>query len=187
MKVIATKLSGVFILEPEVFSDKRGYFFEAYNLKKYKEIGITKSFVQDNESRSRKNVIRGLHLQIEPMNQGKLARVVEGTVLDVAVDCRPESATFGQHVSAVLSEENKRQLWIPRGFAHGFSVLSEETIFIYKCDNYYSKDHEIGIIYNDPDLGIDWRVKNPIISKKDGKGLRFFELKDILSKIKSGK
>lgn len=187
MKVIKTNISGLLILEPQVFTDYRGHFFEGYNFKKYKEIGISESFVQDNESWSKKNVIRGLHMQLEPMAQGKLTRVIKGEVLDVAVDCRPESSTYGQYISVILSEENKKQFWIPRGFAHGFSVLSKEAIFTYKCDNYYSNDHKLVIIYNDPDLGIDWQVENPIVSEKDRKGLMFFELEDAFLKTERGK
>ncbi|MFH1566190.1 MAG: dTDP-4-dehydrorhamnose 3,5-epimerase [bacterium] len=183
MKVIKTHISGPLIIESQVFTDKRGYFFEEYNFRKYKEIGISESFVQDNASMSVKNVIRGLHIQLEPMAQGKLAMVVKGKVLDVAVDCRLESLTYGQYVSVILSEENKKQFWIPRGFAHGFSVLSEEAIFSYKCDNYYSKDYEFAIVYNDLDLRIDWQVEAPLVSEKDSKGLMFSDLKDVLLKF----
>lgn len=179
MNVVKTKIAGLLILEPQVFSDQRGYFFEAFNSKKYSEVGIPKLFVQDNQSYSKKNVIRGLHLQLDPMAQGKLSRVILGKVLDVAVDCRPGSKTYGQYESVILSGENQKQFWIPKGFAHGLSVLSKEAIFCYKCDNYYSKEHEVGIIYNDKDLNIDWQVKNPIVSGKDLLNKNFADLRNI--------
>ena len=184
MNVFETKISGLLIIEPQVFADERGYFLETFNLKKYKELGMSEVFVQDNESFSKKNVIRGLHLQLDPMAQGKLARVIKGVVLDVAVDCRPDSKTYGQYESVILSGENEKQFWIPRGFAHGLSVLSKEAIFCYKCDNYYSKDHEIGILFNDPDLKIDWQVKKSMVSEKDRQGIKFQDLKKILLRSK---
>lgn len=182
MNVFKTKISGLLILEPQVFSDERGYFFEAFNSKKYSEVGIPELFVQDNQSYSKKNVIRGLHLQLDPMAQGKLSRVILGEVLDVAVDCRPDSKTYGQFESIILSGENKKQFWVPKGFAHGISILSDEAIFCYKCDNFYSKEHEVGIIYNDKDLDIDWQVKNPIVSEKDLLNIKFIDLKKTFTK-----
>jgi len=167
MKVEKANLEGLCIIKPNVFGDTRGYFFESYSTGKYREIGIDADFVQDNISKSVKGTLRGLHLQIGKEAQGKLCQVISGMVLDVAVDVRPGSATFGKYFSVELSGENNTQLWIPPGFAHGFSVLSEEAIFSYKCTNYYNKDSQRSILYNDPELGIDWRVQNPIVSEKD--------------------
>ncbi len=169
MNVIKTELEGVLIIEPKVFGDDRGYFFESYNKQKYSECGIDVDFVQDNESMSSYGVLRGLHYQKAPYAQSKLVRVIEGKVLDVAVDVRKGSATFGKHVAVELSAENKRQLFIPQGFAHGFVVLSEKAVFSYKCDNYYAPNHEGGIIYNDAELNIDWQVPadKMILSEKD--------------------
>jgi len=169
MNFIKTKIDGVIIIEPKVFEDSRGYFFESYNEKEFIENGIDARFVQDNQSLSSYGVIRGLHFQKEPFAQAKLVRVLFGKVLDVAVDLRKGSPTFGQHVSVELSDENKRQFFIPRGFAHGFSVLSEKAVFAYKCDNLYNKESEGGLLYNDPDLGIDWKVdpKRICVSDKD--------------------
>jgi len=167
MKVEKANLEGLCIIKPNVFGDTRGYFFESYSTGKYREIGIDADFVQDNISKSVKGTLRGLHLQIGKEAQGKLCQVISGMVLDVAVDVRQGSATFGKYFSVELSGENNTQLWIPPGFAHGFSVLSEEAIFSYKCTNYYNKDSERSILYNDPELGIDWRVQNPIVSEKD--------------------
>jgi dTDP-4-dehydrorhamnose 3,5-epimerase len=158
------------VIEPKVFSDKRGYFYESYNKKRYKEkYGIEVSFVQDNESYSKKNVLRGLHYQLPPFAQAKLIRVIEGRVLDIAVDIRPGSQSFGDYFSEVLSGENKKQFFIPRGFAHGFVVLSDEARFCYKCDNLYNPEYERGIKWDDPKLGIDWHVPldQVIISHKD--------------------
>lgn len=165
-----TKLKGCFILEPNVFKDSRGYFFESFNQNTFnKLIGQNINFIQDNESFSSKGVLRGLHYQLGEYAQAKLVRVVQGEVLDVAVDVRDGSETFGQYVSVELSEENKRQLFIPCGFAHGFIVLSNTAIFSYKCDNFYNKEAEGGIIYNDDILCIDWKLNKEqfIISKKD--------------------
>ena len=134
---------------------------------RYKDFGLTKEFVQDNISKSKKGTVRGLHYQIDPKAQGKLCQVLEGEVLDVVVDIRFNSPTFGKHFSQTLDSEKKIQIWIPPGFAHGFSVLSEEAIFFYKCTEYYSKEHERSILFNDPDLNIDWKVENPLLSKKD--------------------
>lgn len=155
-----TKLKDCFIIEPRVFQDDRGYFFESFNQEAFnKLIGKSVNFVQDNESFSSRGVIRGLHFQKGEFAQAKLVRVVKGAVLDVAVDIRKESPTFGQHISVELTEKNKKQLFVPRGFAHGFSVVSETAIFSYKCDNFYNKESEAGILYNDPSLNIDWKIK----------------------------
>lgn len=169
MKIIKTKLDGVVIIEPKVFSDDRGYFFESFSQKRFEEEVCKTVFVQDNESKSSYGVLRGLHFQKPPFAQSKLVRVVKGKVLDVAVDIRKGSPTFGQYVSVELSEENKRQFFVPRGFAHGFSVLSEEAIFQYKCDNYYAPESEGAIIWNDTEIRIDWKLpKNDIVlSAKD--------------------
>ena len=167
MKVIKTEIEGLLIIEPDVFGDDSGYFFESYRKNSYRELGIEFEFVQDNISKSQKGTIRGLHYQVGKSAQGKLCQVIYGKVLDVALDIRFESPTFGQYYSAVLSDKNKKQLWIPPGFAHGFSVLSTETIFSYKCTEYYSKKDERSILFNDPELNIDWKVDDPIVSEKD--------------------
>ena len=170
MKAIETKLKGCFILEPTVFKDPRGCFFESFNQNKFSElIGQQIKFVQDNESFSSKGVLRGLHFQTGDDAQAKLVRVIKGKVLDVVVDMRKESPTFSKYFSIELSEENKTQLFVPRGFAHGFIVLSETAIFSYKCDNFYNKDSEQGLRYDDPALGIDWKLPSSefIVSEKD--------------------
>ena len=171
MKVIETEIEGVFILEPRVFGDDRGYFFESFSLKHFEEKVSKTVFVQDNESKSKYGVLRGLHYQLPPYTQAKLVRVVKGRVLDVAVDIRKGSPTFGKYVAVELSEENKLQFFLPKGFAHGFAVLSEEAIFQYKCDEYYAPDYVGAICYDDPDLGIDWRLplEDIILSEKDKK------------------
>ena len=171
MKVIDTEIEGLVILEPQVFGDDRGYFFESFSLKRFEEKVSKTVFVQDNESKSKYGVLRGLHYQLPPYTQAKLVRVVKGRVLDVAVDIRKGSPTFGKHVAVELSEENKLQFFLPKGFAHGFAVLSEEAIFQYKCDEYYAPDHEGAIRYDDPELGIDWKlpVEDIILSEKDKK------------------
>lgn len=155
MKVIKTSISDVVILEPRVFGDERGYFFESFSQREFNEQVAEVTFVQDNESKSSYGVVRGLHYQLPPYTQAKLVRVVEGEVLDVVVDLRKNSATFGKHVAVVLSGENKRQFFIPKGFAHGFAVLSPQAVFQYKCDNYYAPQYESGIQFDDPALGID--------------------------------
>lgn len=169
MNFIKTDIDGVVIVEPRVFEDNRGYFFESYNEEEFKKNGISSHFVQDNQSKSCYGVIRGLHCQLGKHAQAKLVRVLKGKVLDVAVDARKDSPTFGKHVAVELSEENRRQLFIPRGFLHGFSVLSEEAIFAYKCDNLYCKEAEFGIRYDDEDIGVDWKIPadKVITSEKD--------------------
>lgn len=171
MDVIKTEIGGVVILEPKVFGDERGYFFESFSQRDFDVAVRPIRFVQDNESKSRYGVLRGLHFQLPPFAQGKLVRVVCGRVLDVAVDIRRGSPTFGRSVAVELTGENKRQLFIPRGFAHGFSVLSEEAVFQYKCDNFYAPECEGAIAWDDPALGIDWRLKpeEMILSEKDKK------------------
>lgn len=167
MKLIERALDGVLLFEPSVYGDGRGYFFESYRDDTLTDFGVNEKFVQDNESLSKKNVLRGLHLQRNPMAQGKLVRVTSGAVLDVAVDVRANSSTYGQHYKANLSHENKRVMYIPPGFAHGFLSLKENTRFLYKCTNYYNKESEDGILWNDPTLNIDWGIENPIVSEKD--------------------
>lgn len=173
MKIHKTDIPDLFIVEPVVFKDERGYFFEAHNQKKLQEAGLDLTFVQDNESKSQKGVLRGLHFQKPPFAQGKLVRVIKGRVLDVAVDIRKGSPTFGKHHAVEISEENKRMFWIPPGFAHGFATLEDETIFFYKCTDYYNKESEGSILWNDPDLNIDWHLENPVLSEKDQKSPRF--------------
>lgn len=170
MKIEKTNLQDCFVIEPKIFGDARGYFFESFNKQVFeKQTGLTVNFVQDNEAFSNRGVLRGLHFQKGEFAQAKLVRVIKGKVLDVAVDIRPNSKTYGKHFSIILSEENKKQLFVPRGFAHGYSVLEDNTIFAYKCDNYYHPKEEGGIIYNDIDLSIDWllKVDETILSKKD--------------------
>jgi dTDP-4-dehydrorhamnose 3,5-epimerase len=170
MKATETKLKGCFVIEPSVFNDDRGYFFESYNKEKFQKLtGSKVNFVQDNESFSTKGVLRGLHFQKGAHAQAKLVRVTHGEVLDVAVDIRPDSETFLQVATARLSSENKKQLFVPRGFAHGFIVLSDTVVFNYKCDNFYNKASEGGIIYNDDSLKIDWLLdsKDFLVSEKD--------------------
>lgn len=164
-----TDIPGLLIFEPAVYGDSRGYFFEAYNEKVYQSTGLNIRFVQDNQSSSSYGVIRGLHYQLNPDAQIKLVRVLHGKILDVAVDIRQGSPHYGRSVQVELSEDNKRQFLIPAGFAHGFSVLSERAIVLYKCDNFYSKESEAGIRYNDPDLGINWQIPagKEIVSEKD--------------------
>lgn len=181
MKVSKTEIEGVYIIEPQVFEDARGYFFESWNKAKLKEQGIDYDFIQDNQSKSCYGTIRGIHFQKGKYAQAKLVRVLEGTVLDVAVDLRPDSKTFGKHVAVELSAENKKQLMIPRGFGHGFSVLTPTATFAYKCDNVYCKESEGGLLYNDPALAIDWKVPEDkvILSEKDKKNPRLEEIECI--------
>ncbi len=169
MNFIKTSIDGVIIIESRIFADERGYFFESYNRKEFVEAGIDAEFVQDNQSQSSYGVIRGLHCQNGAHAQAKLVRVLEGKVLDVAVDIREGSPTFGKHVAVELSAENQRQLFIPRGFLHGFSVLSETAVFAYKCDNLYCKAAEDGVLWNDKNIGIDWQIPadKVIVSEKD--------------------
>lgn len=178
MNVIPTDIEDLLILEPKVFSDSRGYFFESHNEETFRKAGLDYRFVQDNESRSSFGTLRGLHFQKGEAAQAKLVRAIEGEILDVAVDLRPESKTYGKHLSFVLSEKNKRMLMIPRGFAHGFVVLSEFAIFAYKCDNFYSPSTEGGIHYADLDLAIDWRLPADkiLVSEKDRKNPGFRSL-----------
>lgn len=169
MTIEKTNIADLVIIHPTVFEDSRGYFFEAYNQAKFHENGITYKFIQDNQSFSKRGVIRGLHLQINPFAQAKLVRVLQGEILDVAIDMRKKSPTYGQHFSVVLSAENKKQLMVPHGFAHGFSVLSETASVMYKVDQLYNKESERGIRYDDPTLAIDWKLNSNevIVSEKD--------------------
>jgi dTDP-4-dehydrorhamnose 3,5-epimerase len=169
MPFVDTPFAGLRLFEPQVFNDSRGYFLETFNAKTFSAAGIENTFVQDNESKSQYGVVRGLHYQRHPFAQAKLVRVITGEVLDVVVDLRRGSPMYGQQYSVLLSGLNKRQLYIPRGFAHGFSVLQDETIFSYKCDNYYSKESESGLLLSDPALGIDWQIEpsKMILSDKD--------------------
>lgn len=171
MQLISTNIPEVKIIVPKVFGDARGYFFESWNADKYAELGINCNWVQDNESKSRFGVLRGLHYQLAPYTQAKLVRVISGKVLDVAVDIRKGSPTFGKYAAVELSDENKYQLFVPRGFAHGFVVLSQEAVFAYKCDNTYMPSRERGIAFNDPAIGIDWKVEldKYLLSEKDSK------------------
>ena len=176
MNFIKTELDGVVIIEPKVFGDNRGYFFEAYNKNVFKQAGIDCDFVQDNQSFSSQGTIRGLHCQLGEWAQAKLVRVFSGKVIDVAVDFRKNSATFGKYVAVELSAENKRQLFIPRGFLHGFSVLSNTAEFFYKCDNFWNKEAEFGVRFDDPDLNINWQIdlSDVEMSEKD-KNLSWFK------------
>lgn len=169
MNFIKTEIEGVYIIEPKVFGDNRGYFFESYNEKEFKENGLDYTFVQDNESKSKKGVLRGLHFQ-KTYPQAKLVRVLEGEVFDVAVDLRKDSKTYGKWVGVILSSENKRQFMIPRGFAHGFVVLSESATFTYKCDEFYHPEDEGGLMWNDEDINIEWPYEGEVLlSEKDKK------------------
>lgn len=169
MEIIKTPFDDLFLFQPKVFGDERGYFYESFNQLKFNELtGWTDvNFVQDNQSLSQKNVLRGMHFQIPPHAQAKLVRVIKGAVLDVVVDLRKDSAQFGAHYSVVISEKNHTQLFIPAGFAHGFLTLEDQTIFSYKCTAYYNQESEISLNWNDPDLGIKWGINNPIVSAKD--------------------
>ena len=166
MNVTETKLAGVLIIEPKVFGDSRGFFKETFQAERYREAGIEYTFVQDNYSRSQKGVLRGLHFQITKP-QGKLVSCTKGAVFDVAVDIDPESTTYGQYVGVELTEENHKQLWVPPGYAHGFCVLSETADFQYKCTDYYDPSDEGGVIWNDPDVAIEWPIDDPSLSSKD--------------------
>lgn len=169
MPFFDTGFPGVKVFEPKVWEDERGYFYESYNKKTLEEAGILVEFVQDNQARSTKGVLRGLHYQVTPFAQAKLVRVIEGAVLDVILDIRKTSPTYGKWMSIELSAENKKQLFIPHGFAHGYQVLTDNATFFYKCDNYYSKEHEGGILYSDPQLAINWNIEygRLVLSEKD--------------------
>jgi dTDP-4-dehydrorhamnose 3,5-epimerase len=183
MQVKTTPFKDLIICNPSVYTDERGYFYESYNAHLFQEkTGLSPQFVQDNQSQSTYGVLRGLHLQVGEMAQAKLVRVIEGEILDVVVDLRKEEPTFGQSFSIILSAENKTQLFIPRGFAHGFLVLSPTTTFFYKCDNYYHKESERGLKFDDPELGIDWKLdaKDLILSEKDQQNMDFATLKQSL-------
>lgn len=182
MNVLRTDIEGLVIIEPKVHGDERGYFFESFSERDFAAGVAETSFVQDNESRSVYGVVRGLHFQRPPRSQAKLVRVVKGRVLDVAVDLRKDSPTFGRHVAVELSEENHRQVFMPKGFAHGFSVLSEEAVFQYKCDDYYAPECEEAVAWDDPDLDIDWKVPadKVILSEKDRRHPR---LRDIIDSL----
>ena len=179
MEIIPTEIPDVLIIKPRVFADDRGYFFESYNLEKFTAEGIPVKFVQDNESKSAKGVLRGLHFQKPPFAQGKLVRVIHGAVLDVAVDLRQKSPTYGKWVAVELTAENKWMCWIPEGFAHGFLTLEENTIFSYKCTNVYHQASEGSIRWNDPALGINWGIDNPILADKDRIAPEFKKLEKI--------
>lgn len=176
MTVTKTEIDGLLVIQPDVFKDDRGFFFESFSKQRYEELGITDEFVQDNFSKSKKGTVRGLHYQVGDKAQGKLCQVIEGEVLDVAIDVRFNSPTFGKHFAQILNSDLKTQLWIPKGFAHGFSVLSDEAIFSYKCTNYYSKAHERAILFNDTDLQINWKVEHPIVSEKDLNATKFKDI-----------
>lgn len=175
MNIIPATLSDLLIIKVDVFEDQRGYFFESYNKEKFISSGLNVEFVQDNQSLSQGNVLRGLHFQNPPFEQGKLVRVIKGAVLDVAVDIRKNSSTYGKYFTIELTEKNKIMMWIPPGFAHGFLTLSDETIFFYKCTNFYNKASEQTIQWDDKNLGIPWNAVNPIVSEKDKHGIPFKE------------
>ena len=177
MKITKTNIDGLIIIEPKIFKDNRGSFFESWNVKKFQEIGIEDHFVQDNQSNSSKGILRGLHFQNPPYAQAKLVRVIRGSVLDVAIDLRTNSSTYGKHYSIVLSDKNFKSFYIPKGFAHGFVALEDNTIFSYKCSDMYNKESEGSLIWNDQDLGIDWNINDPIISQKDMQGQHFKDFK----------
>ncbi|MBL7889493.1 MAG: dTDP-4-dehydrorhamnose 3,5-epimerase [Bacteroidia bacterium] len=177
MEITKTPIEGLLIIQPKVFEDDRGHFFESYNKSDFITNGINVDFVQDNQSLSQAGVLRGLHFQNPPFAQGKLVRVIKGAVLDIAVDIRKNSKTYGEHFSIILNEQNKTQFWIPEGFAHGFLTLENNTIFSYKCTNYYNKASEGCILWNDPVLNINWDIKNPVLSEKDKVGEAFNKFK----------
>ena len=178
MEVLSTDIKGLLIIQPKVFEDTRGYFFESYNKTLFHNHGITAEFAQDNQSLSQKGIVRGLHFQNPPFAQGKLVRIIKGSVLDVAVDIRSGSPTYGSHFKTILNESNKTMMWIPEGFAHGFLTLEDNTIFSYKCTKVYNKESEHCILWNDTELGIDWGITDPVLSDRDKKG-HFF--KDLIS------
>ena len=180
MEFESLEIEGLVLIKPKVYYDNRGFFMETYSKKEFEEHGIKTEFVQDNHSWSIKNTLRGLHFQKEPYSQAKLIRCISGEILDVAVDIRKNKKTFGKHVKINLSAENKYMLFIPEGFAHGFLVLSDYAEIIYKVSKFYNKEYESGIIWNDPELAIEWPVKNPILSENDRSGPRFSEIKKYL-------
>jgi dTDP-4-dehydrorhamnose 3,5-epimerase len=175
MRRIKTSLPGVYLIEPTLFEDERGFFFESYHQDKFAQLGVKDCFVQDNHAKSVKHTLRGLHYQIEH-TQAKLCRVIQGEVLDVVVDIRRGSPHFGKWESGVLSAENKRQMYVPPGFAHGYVVLSETAEFLYKCSDFYYPEHERGVAWNDPEIGVSWGVENPILSARDRKSPRLSEI-----------
>lgn len=186
MNIIKTDIPGLLIIEPTVFGDNRGFFTELYQASRYASSGIPERFVQDNLSRSARGVLRGLHIQ-NPKPQGKLVTVLRGAAIDVAVDVRVTSPSFGRHVKIELNDENRRQFWIPRGFAHGFLVVSESADFFYKCDDYYSPLDELVVKWNDADLGIDWGNTHPQLSERDREGRSLAELMDKLPKFEQAR
>ncbi len=173
MQVLRTNIEGLAIIQPKVFRDERGYFYEPYNKMAFHAVGIMDEFVQDNQSLSQKGVIRGLHFQNPPFAQAKLVRVIQGAVWDVAVDIRKHSPTYGKHFGIELNSGNHTIFYIPAGFAHGFATLEDNTVFFYKCSNFYNKQSEDCIVWNDPDIGIHWNIQHPVLSEKDLKGKRF--------------
>ena len=177
MNIKTTPIQGLLELQPNVFKDGRGYFLESWNEKKLINEGFSFEFVQDNQSCSQKHVLRGIHFQIPPFDQGKLVRVVQGSAIDVAVDLRKNSPTYGKYHNVLLSDKKQNMFWVPSGFGHAFITLEDNTLFLYKCTNYYDKNSECSIIWNDPDLNIDWEVSNPILSKKDLEAISFKDFK----------
>ena len=177
MKIINTPLDGLLVFAPEIYEDDRGYFFESWNKKIFKKLGLNYEFNQDNQSLSKYGVLRGLHFQNPPYAQGKLVRVVKGKVLDVVVDIRSDSSTYGSHYKIELSETNKLIFWIPPGFAHGFITLENDTIFSYKCTSVYNKQSEQALLWSDKTLNIDWQIKKPIVSQKDQNAIKFLSFK----------
>ena len=177
MKIINTPLDGLLVFAPEIYEDDRGYFFESWNKKIFKEFGLDYEFNQDNQSLSKYGVLRGLHFQNPPHAQGKLVRVIKGKVLDVVVDIRSDSSTYGSHYKIELSETNKLMFWIPPGFAHGFITLENDTIFSYKCTSVYNKQSEQALLWSDKTLNIDWQIKKPIVSQKDQNAIKFLSFK----------
>jgi dTDP-4-dehydrorhamnose 3,5-epimerase len=176
LEKIAGQLDGLIVFKPDIFTDERGFFFESFHHKRYEDLGINFTFIQDNVSKSQKGTVRGLHYQIGKSAQGKLCQVILGKVVDIVVDIRFGSPTFGKHQSIILSDENHHQAWIPPGFAHGFAVLSDEAVFHYKCTAYYSKEDERTLLYNDPVLQIDWLVDDPLVSDKDRSGKKLADI-----------
>lgn len=177
MEIIKTAIEGLLIIKPQIFGDERGYFYESYSAKKWAEFGLKYTFIQDNESKSKKGVLRGLHFQAPPHAQAKVVRVVKGAVLDVAVDIRKKSPTYGKHCTIELNEQNKLQFLMPPGIAHGFATLEDDTIFCYKVDAFYAPESEMSIKWDDPYLGIDWIIKKPLLSAKDHAGILFKDFK----------